>query len=743
MDKVRKRDGRIAPFDESKIINAISKAMKVTGEDNGVKAEKVAKKVVEKLQIKYRSGGVPAIEEIQDVVEEELILAEFAKTAKAYIIYRHQRAEIRAQKKEVPRRVKELAEESKKYFRNPLAEFIYFGHYSRWIPEENRRETWIETVNRYMKFMFENIGDALLPTEYEEIRLAILRQEVMPSMRLMWSAGAAARATNVTAYNCSFTAPRNLRDFGEIMYLLMCGTGVGFSVEDHIIQSLPQIKFQKNKTPLRHVITDSKEGWANGLTLGLETWFSGEDILFDYSQVRPYGSRLKTMGGRASGPDPLRAVLDFSRNTILKKQGRRLHSINVHDIICKIGQCVEMGGVRRSAELSLSDLDDDKLRLAKIGYFFNEHPQRTMANNSAVYLQKPSAEEFLEEWLSLIKSKSGERGIFNRGGLQNQLPKRRWQTFKHYAYDCGTNPCGEIILRLKQFCNVTEMVARIEDNAKSLMRKIKIATILGTYQSTLTKFPYLSAEWQKNCEEERLLGVSITGQWDCPAIHNEELLRQLKKTAIETNKIYADKFQINPSTAITCVKPSGTVSQLVDSASGLHPRYAQYYIRRVRIDASDPLFKMLKDQKVLYHPEVGQIDGLATQYVFEFPVQAPNNAVTMNDLSAIQQLEYWKSLKLNFTEHNPSVTVYVGEKEWIETANWLYNNWDVLGGMTFLPRNNHIYSLAPYEAITEEKYKELIVQFPQIDYSQILAYEKEDETKGARELACASGQCEL
>jgi ribonucleoside-diphosphate reductase alpha chain len=718
--------------------------MQATGEGNPKDdAEKVSDQVLSDLSKKFPKDHIPTIEEIQDVVETQLIVMDFAKTAKAYILYRKNRSEIRERSKSIPERIAKLATESKKYFRNQLSEFIYYRSYSRWIEEEGRRETWIETVDRYMNFMKENLGNKLSEDEYAEIRLAILNQEVMPSMRLMWSAGKAARATNASAFNCSYIAPIKLEDFAEIMYLSMCGTGVGFSVESQTTQQLPQIKKQVGKKLGTHIIADSKEGWANALMLGLKTWFNGKDIDFDFSQLRPAGARLKTMGGQSSGPEPLRALLNFARNKILSKQGRRLSNLDVHDIICKIGEIVVSGGVRRSALISLSDLDDPEMRDAKKGQFYVQEPQRSMANNSAAYNEKPSSTQFLEEWLALTRSGSGERGIFNRGGILKQIPERRRKVFEPDWATCGTNPCGEIILKSKEFCNLSEVVAHIEDTEETLLRKVKLATILGTYQSTLTNFQFLSKEWKKNCEEERLLGVSITGQWDCPTVREASVLAKLRNEAIQTNKIYAEKMGINPSLAITCVKPSGTVSQLVDASSGLHPRHAQYYIRRVRINATDPLFQMLKDQKVPYFPEVGQSTSAANTYVFEFPVKAPEGAIKRNDLTAGEQLEYWKIVKNNYTEQNPSVTISVGENEWIEVANWLYENWDIIGGLSFLPRADHVYLLAPYEEITKERYEEMTEKFPAVDFSQIIIYEKEDTTEGAKEIACASGVCEI
>lgn len=742
---VVKRDGSIVPFEIEKIANAINKAMLVSSEGSKEEAMKVAKSVVVLLEKKAKEekGFIPKIEYIQDLAEQQLMLADYVKASKEYILYREERAKLREQGLLVPEKVKKLAEESKKYFRNPLSEFVYYRSYAKWIDAESRRETWVETVDRYMNFMRGKLGDRLKESEYKEIRETILKQESMPSMRLMQFAGPAADRTNVCAYNCSFVAPSTIQDFAEILYILMCGTGVGFSVESNNIQSLPQIKNQSGKKVSTYVVPDSKEGWADALALGMKTWFLGEDIEFDFSLLRPAGARLKTFGGKSSGPKPLIELLGFTRERILKRQGRHLRNIDAHDIICKIGECVVSGGVRRSALISLSDLDDTEMRDAKIGQFWVNEGQRMLANNSAVYNTKPTETEFLREWIALMESGAGERGIFNRGSLYTSLPDRRLAISKNYIGEMGTNPCGEIILRSKQFCNLSEAVARAEDKEEDLMRKIRVATILGTYQSTLTKFEYLSKEWKDNCQAERLLGVSITGQWDSKFARDEKVLQKLRKEAIRVNKIYAKRFGINESTCITCVKPSGTVSQTVDCSSGMHPRHAPYYIRRVRISSTDALFKMLKDQGVPYYPEVGQGYENATTFVLEFPMKAPNGAICKDDISAIEQLEHWKVVKVNYTEHNPSVTISVGDDEWIKVAHWLYQNWDIIGGLSFLPRTNYVYQLAPYEAIDEKKFNELSAKMPEIDFSKIVIYEKIDETEVKKELACVSGTCDI
>ena len=752
--QIEKRDGRIAPFSFEKIVSAIQKAMIAAGEGTHEDASLVAHQVAGELArfAKKYKNFLPTVEGIQDSIEKQLMLNDFTETAKSFILYRDKRNQMRASQVEVPQEVRDLAEKSKKYFNgNSLGEFVYLRTYAKWKPEAGRRETWIETVDRYMNFMRENLGNKLTEKEYAEVREAILKQEVMPSMRLMQFAGDAARRSNVTAYNCSYIAPSKLEDFAEIMYISMCGTGVGYSVESANIQALPQIAYQTKEKLPTHVVGDSKEGWCDALTLGLKTWYEGKDIDFDFSQIRPAGARLMTMGGKASGPDPLRNLLAFARERIMTRQGRRLRNIDAHDLISKIGDCVVSGGVRRSAMISLSDLDDADVRDAKKGEFWNTNPQRALANNSAVYQQKPTNEEFMDEWVALMKSGAGERGIFNRGGLITQLPARRIKYWEETGYvkdnrisgQAGTNPCGEIILKSKQFCNLSEVVARADDTEETLIRKARLATILGTYQSTLVNLGYLSKEWTENCKAERLLGVSITGQWDSKAVRNAGVLEKMRAETINVNKKYADRFGVNQSTAITCVKPSGTVSQTLGVASGMHPRHAPYYIRRIRISATDSLFKMLRDQGVPYHPEVGQTEEDATTYVLEFPVKSPDGAISKDDISALDQLEHWKLVKVHFTEHNPSVTISVGEDEWIKVANWVYENWDIVGGLSFLPRSNHVYRLAPYEEINKEQYEEMVQRFEHLDYGKLYAYERTDDTDLKKELACVSGTCEI
>lgn len=742
--KVQKRDGSIAAFDFERIVIAINKAMQASNEGSEAEARMVAHKVLADLVRigKKFKNFLPTVEGIQDTVEKELMLSEYVTTAKAYILYREERTKIREQNKLIPAAVKAKMAESSKYFKSSYQEFIFYMSYSRWRDELGRRETWVEAIDRFMDYMKENMGDKLTAVEYSEVKEGILNQEVCPSMRLLWSAGKAARKTNVTAYNCAYIAPTTWRDLSEIMYVSMCGAGCGFAVEPENVEKFPQIQKQTGKMAPKIVVDDSKVGWCNAFVAACEAWEQGKDVEIDYSMVRPAGARLMTMGGRASGPEPLQELMKFTKRKMLARQGRRLTPLDLHDIICQIGLIVVAGGVRRSALISLSSLDDADIRDAKKGAFWQTEGQRSMANNSAVYEVKPSAEEFLEEWTSLVTSHSGERGMFNRGGLQFQVPKRRWDVLKD-AKQVGMNPCGEIYLQSKQFCNLTSIVVRPHDDMESLKKKMRLATILGTYQATLTNFEYLSKEWKENCEKEQLLGISITGYFDNKIVRDDKNLETLRDEAIKINKKYAKKFGVNESTAITCVKPHGNSGQLLYVGSGMHTWYSKYYIRRVRISVTDPLLQLAKDQGVPVHPEVGYSTSNASTMVLEFPIKAPEGALVNKDVSAMDMLEEWKRLKVHFTEHNPSVTVYVGDNEWISVADFIYKNWDIVGGLSFLPRDNHVYQLAPYEEITKEEYEKRVKALKPIDFSKLVLYEKQDQTNGAKELACVGGVCAI
>lgn len=637
---------------------------------------------------------------------------------------------------------KDIIAESSKYFHSSYQEMIFYQFYARWQDEIGRRETWIEAIDRYMAYMESKVGDALTEKEYSEIREALLNQEICPSMRLLWSAGDACDATNVTAYNCAYVAPTTWKDLSEIMYVSMCGAGCGFAVEQENVSKFPIIQKQTGEKLEDIMVDDSRDGWCEAFLIAATAWANGKDVDIDYSMVRPAGARLKTMGGRASGPQPLIDLMNFTRDKMFAAQGRQLTPLELHDIICQIGLIVVAGGVRRSALISLSEFKDNEMRDAKAGEFWENNGQRSMANNSAVYETKPSAADFLEEWTALVKSGTGERGIFNRGELENQVPDRRWQKLKDQK-QVGVNPCGEIYLRSKQFCNLTSIVVRPDDTLEDLKRKMRLATLLGTYQATLTDFGYLGEDWKKNCEEEQLLGVSITGYFDNPLIRDDAVLDELREESIEANKEYSSRFGSNQSTAITCVKPHGNSGQLLYVGSGMHPWFAKHYIRRVRISVNDPLMKMVKEQGIPILPEVGYSTSTASTMVMEFPIKAPEGALTNKDVTALDMLAEWKRLKEHFTEHNPSVTVYAGDEEWVDIANFVYKNWDKVGGLSFLPRLEHVYQLAPYEEITEEEYNERKANFKDIDFSKLSDYEIEDNTVGAKELACVGGNCEV
>jgi ribonucleoside-diphosphate reductase alpha chain len=742
--KVEKRNGQIVPFDIDRIVTAVSKAMLSANEGSAEEAAMVANMVLADLVriSKKHPSFVPTVEGIQNSVEKQLMLSEYVATAKSYILYRAERTKLRQQNDLVPQEVKNKIAESSKYFKSPYQEFIFYQFYSRWRDEFGRRETWVEAVDRFMDFMKENMGKKFTDAEYSEIREGILKQDVCPSMRLLWSSGKAARKTNVTAYNCAYVAPTSWQDLSEIMYVSMCGAGCGFSVEPENVGKFPQIQKQTGEKAPTIVVEDDKTGWCDAFVKACEAWENGMDVDIDYSKVRPAGAKLETMGGRASGPAPLMELMQFTRRKILARQGRRLSTLDLHDIICQIGLIVVAGGVRRSALISLSALDDHEMRDAKAGAFWQTNGQRSMANNSAVYEIKPSAEEFLEEWTALVTSHAGERGIFNRGGLEKQLPARRWEHLKK-AKQPGMNPCGEIYLQSKQFCNLTSIVIRPHDTMETLKNKIRLATMLGTYQATLTNFEYLSKDWKENCDKEQLLGVSLTGYYDNKIVRNDANLRALRDEAIKVNKKYAKRLGVNESTAITCVKPHGNSGQLLGVGSGMHTWYSHYYIRRVRISVNDPLLKLARDQGVPVKPEVGYSTANASTMVLEFPCKAPEGAIVNKDVTALDMLNEWLRLKTNFTEHNPSATIYVGDDDWIAVADFVYKNWDLVGGLSFLPRSNHVYQLAPYEEIDKGEYDRRMKTLGHIDFSKLMIYEKSDQTIGAKEAACVGGTCEI
>lgn len=626
------------------------------------------------------------------------------------------------------------------YFMTDYMRFIALSRYARWLPEEGRRETFSETVARYMS----NVVYPLLnSSEDAKIEEAILDLEVMPSMRAMMTAGPAADRDNTCMYNCSYLPVDDPKSFDEAMFILLCGTGVGFSVERQYISKLPEVPDTLYNSDTVIAVKDSKEGWAKAYRQLLSLLWAGEVPKWDVSKVRPAGAKLKTFGGRASGPAPLVDLFNFTISKFRGATGRKLNSVECHDIMCKIGEVVVVGGVRRSAMISLSNLSDDRMRHAKSGQWWEHQGQRALANNSVAYTEKPDVETFMREWTALIESKSGERGIFNRVASQKQASKngRRDPNFEF-----GTNPCSEIILRPYQFCNLTEVVVRATDTLEDLERKVRLATILGTIQSTYTHFPYLRKIWQKNTEEERLLGVSLTGIMDNPLMTTknqglEKTLEHLKSVAVATNAEWAERLGIPVSAAITCVKPSGTVSQLVDSASGIHTRHSDYYIRTVRGDSKDPLTQLMIDQGVPNEPCVMKPD---TTTVFSFPVKAPEGAVTRNDMTAVEQLETWLMYQRHWCEHKPSVTVSVKDSEWMDVGAFVYKYFDEMSGVSFLPYDGGTYQQAPYQECSKEDYEALLEKSPtSIEWSKLGEYEAEDNTSGMQSLACSSDGCEI
>jgi ribonucleoside-triphosphate reductase len=615
-------------------------------------------------------------------------------------------------------------------------DIISYSRYARYMPELKRRETWDETVDRLVDYLETKVPEA--KKEIKEIREAVFKQDIMPSMRLMMTAGEACERDNISAYNCAYLAINNKRAFSEALYILMNGTGVGFSAERQETNKLPSLPDDLEVCGDIIEVEDSKLGWAKALKKLMSSLWEGDIPTFDYHKVRPSGARLKTFGGRASGPEPLKRLFDFVINIFKNAKGRKLSSIEVHDIMCMIGEIVVVGGVRRSALISLSNLTDRRMREAKIGAWYDTEPHRGLANNSVAYTEKPDSETFMEEWVSLIKSKSGERGIFNRVAAQKQASK--WgRRDPNLSY--GTNPCSEIILRDKQFCNLTEVVVRQGDTEATLTKKIRLATILGTLQSTLTNFKFLSQEWVSNTEEERLLGVSLTGIMDAEITSNPDpkMLERLRNEARKTNEKFATLLSIPISAAITCVKPSGTVSQLVNSASGIHARHNDYFIRRVRMDTKDPITQFLIDSGVSYEPEQFRPDSTM---VFSFPMKSPKGAILRNDKTAIEQLENWLVYQRHFCEHKPSVTISVKDDEWVEVGAWVWKYFDELSGVSFLPHSDHSYVQAPYEDITKEEYDKMFRLTPkQIDWSTFI--EEEDNTVATQTLACTGGSCDI
>jgi len=636
------------------------------------------------------------------------------------------------------------------YLPTSYQEFIHLSRYSRWLPEKSRRETWDETVARYFDFFTEHLKETvdfdLTKSLRDELEQAVLGLRIMPSMRCMMTAGEALKRENIAGYNCSYVAVDRPQAFDEILYILMNGTGVGFSVERQYVNELPSIADEFHSTDTTITVADSKMGWAKAFKELVGMLYIGQIPRWNLSKIRPSGAPLKTFGGRASGPEPLESLFNFAVTIFQNAAGRKLTSLEAHDIVCKIAEVVVVGGVRRSALISLSNLSDDRMRHAKSGQWWNENGQRALANNSACYSEKPDIGIFMDEWKALYDSKSGERGIFNRESAVWMASKNGRRNTEDYEF--GTNPCSEIILRNREFCNLSEVVVRTSDTRDSLLEKVRLATILGTFQSTLVNFKYVSKSWQKNCEEERLLGVSLTGIMDCNLTNGKgphgslpAILTDLKNVAVSTNKEFAKKLGINQSVAVTCVKPSGTVSQLTDSASGIHARHNPYYIRTVRGDKKDPLTRMMVD---IGFPVEDDVMNPSHTSVFSFPHKVDQGAVFRTDMTAIEQLELWKTYQECWCEHKPSVTISVKENEWLVVGAWVYENFNYMSGVSFLPFSEHTYKQAPYQDCSEQEYKMLLDKMPEtVEWNKLSEYEQTDMTIGAQELACAAGFCEI
>jgi ribonucleoside-triphosphate reductase (thioredoxin) len=634
------------------------------------------------------------------------------------------------------------------YLPTPYQEFIHLSRYSRWLPENDRRETWDETVGRYFDFFTEHLSDLhqykIEDSLRKELEDAVLSLRVMPSMRCLMTAGEALKRENIAGYNCSYIAVDRPQSFDEILYVLMNGTGVGFSVERQYINELPRIADDFHETDTTIKVADSRLGWSKAFKELVGMLYVGQIPKWDLSKLRPAGAPLKTFGGRSSGPAPLEDLFNFCIIKFKIAAGRKLTSLEAHDIVCKIAEVVVVGGVRRSALISLSNLSDDRMRHAKSGQWWVDEGHRALANNSACYTEKPDIGIFMDEWKALYDSKSGERGIFNRESANKMAMNNGRRIVEGYEF--GTNPCSEIILRSRQFCNLSEVVVRASDNKETLLEKVRLATILGTFQSTLVNFRYVSSAWRKNCEEERLLGVSLTGIMDCEYTNGRKgalkvLLEELKAEAVRTNKEFAEKIGINQSVAVTCVKPSGTVSQLVDAASGIHARHNPFYTRTVRGDKKDPLTKMMTD---MGFPVEDDVMNPSHTSVFSFPIKVEKGAIFRTDMDAIEQLEMWLTYQKYWCEHKPSVTITVKEPEWMEVGAWVYKHFDYMSGISFLPFSDHAYKQAPYQDTTEEEYNALVAKMPtNIDWSKLAEYEKTDMTVGSQELACSAGGCEI
>ncbi len=733
-ETIVKRDGRVVTFDADRIETALKRCFNSLSRRPVISTSELTQQAVNIVAAKYEQ---PTVEQIQDIVEMVLLAAGEYEAAKHYILYRAERAKLR-QTRPIPESVRAAFAASDEYFPTQLQKFQFYDKYSRFNYEMGRRETWVETVDRAVDYLKE-LSEYRLPAEtYTRVRQAILDMRAMPSMRLLAMAGSAARRNNIAIYNCSYQPVESLDSFVEALIISMSGCGVGYSVERQYVENFPRIQRQLSLTPARYVIEDSAEGWADALRFGLEAWFEGGDVNFDFSLVRPAGAPLRIKGGRASGPEPLRKMLDFTRARILARQGSFLRPLDAHDIMCAIGGAAVSGGVRRTAMIALFDQDDIEMKTCKDGDFSRDNSQRWNANNSAVWPSRRLTQAEVAHYiLEMVDTGRGEPGIFNRQAALDARPDRRAMA------EFGTNPCGEIILRPWEFCNLSSAVVRANDTYESLREKVELATIIATMQSMATFFPGLRPQWQQNCEDERLLGVDLNGQLDGAIARDPEVQARLREVVIETNRQIAAQLHISQSAATTCVKPSGNSSLLLDCSSGIHARWAPYYVRNVRVSTFTPIYKILQDAGVPMNPENGQTPETADTWVVHFPVKSPDGAITRNTHSAIEQCEYWLQNKTHWTEHNPSVTITYRPHEVLDVIKWVWENQSRINGMTFLPAFDAQYDQMPYVEISEEEYQQRAVAFPTIDFSKIWRYEDKDLTTAAQEVACSAGACEL
>lgn len=734
--EVIKRDGSRVGFDSRRIERAVRACYGSLSSRPETPAELIIEAIHRAISARYTDDQI-TVEQIQDLAEVTLLAHGELEAARQYISYRDEHAKMRS--RSVAPDVRAIFEAEKKFFPSPLQQFQFYDKYSRFNWNLMRRETWTETVDRnidYLQTLVRDQGASLNEEVWTRIRAFMLDQKAMPSMRSLSQAGAPALRNSLAIYNCSYMPVQDIDVFAEAMMVSMAGCGVGFSVERQYVEQFPRIARQTGEVST-HVVEDTSEGWAESLRLGLQEWFAGRDVEFDYSQVRPMGAVLKTKGGRASGPDPLKFVHNFCRERLLQRQGSFLRTLDAHDMMCATGGAAVSGGVRRTAMISLFSWDDEDMRTCKDGAKLDQNPVRWNANNSAVWPEGLTQLEIIQQMTTMAESGRGEPGIFSRANAQRTKPERRADA------DFGTNPCGEINLRPFGLCNLSIAVARPEDTLTSLAEKVEVAALIGTIQSLATNFPGMREEWKKNCEEERLLGVDVTGHWDSPVARDPQAQMSLKRLAVETNRYYATILGINPAASVTCNKPSGNSSVLLDTSSGIHLRWAPYYLRRTRVSAATPLYRVLRDAGVTMRPENGQTAESADTWVVAWPVKAPEGAPTRKDRTAVEQCRYWLQVKTRWTEHNPSVTITYQPDEVLDVISWVWENRDVIGGMTFLPADDAKFEQMPYEEISRAEYERAVAEFPDIDFSLLSVYEENDMTTAAQEVACSSGQCEL